>query len=406
MSATENNKSQGSWACILLIYAIGVLGATTITQAVTVARDIAAYFHAAPQQAGWIISTPSMLIAIGALLAGWVVDRVGDKPVLLVGCAIIIIGDIGVTFAGSMESFLLMRVVEGIGYLGNSIGAVTIMARTTNGPRRNVAMALWSSYIPMSFALPLLLTAKLAGTGEWRWAFSGHAIVLGVCWLLAVFMLPASDSKAAPTRTAGIGAVLRRPAPYLLGLAFATGAFMQTGVVSTLAHALVGFYGVSFPLAASIGTLGMVFNTIGCLLVGPLMNRGIRPLSIAIVGMLGMVVCGVVVGLKLPAFSDSVVVACAFFFSAGLIVGFWALLPQVAPDRQSFGATSGLVTQLTLIGVLFGPPAAFAAQASGDWTRQATNILIAGIATFVFLWLVIKKIGATGARGSGAQAAH
>ena len=51
MSAAENNDRQGSWGSILLIYGIGVLGATTISQAITVARDMAAFFHAAPQQA-------------------------------------------------------------------------------------------------------------------------------------------------------------------------------------------------------------------------------------------------------------------------------------------------------------------------------------------------------------------
>jgi hypothetical protein len=39
MSAADNNDVQGSWVSILLIYAIGVLGATTISQAITVARD-------------------------------------------------------------------------------------------------------------------------------------------------------------------------------------------------------------------------------------------------------------------------------------------------------------------------------------------------------------------------------
>jgi hypothetical protein len=54
MSAADNNDVQGSWVSILLIYAIGVLGATTISQAITVARDMAVVVHAAPQQAGWI----------------------------------------------------------------------------------------------------------------------------------------------------------------------------------------------------------------------------------------------------------------------------------------------------------------------------------------------------------------
>jgi hypothetical protein len=39
MSAAENNDHQGSWGSILLIYGICVLGTTTISQAITVARN-------------------------------------------------------------------------------------------------------------------------------------------------------------------------------------------------------------------------------------------------------------------------------------------------------------------------------------------------------------------------------
>jgi len=42
MSAAETIGHQGSWGSILLIYGIGVLGATTISQAITVTRDMAA----------------------------------------------------------------------------------------------------------------------------------------------------------------------------------------------------------------------------------------------------------------------------------------------------------------------------------------------------------------------------
>src|SRR5258706_11382944 len=96
MSAAENNDHQGSWGSILLIYGIGVLGATTISQAITVARDMAAFFHAAPQQAGWIISIPSALVVIGAGMTGWLVDPVGAKAIPLLGFRILLPGDPGV----------------------------------------------------------------------------------------------------------------------------------------------------------------------------------------------------------------------------------------------------------------------------------------------------------------------
>jgi hypothetical protein len=98
-----------------------------------------------------------------------------------------------------------------------------------------------------------------------------------------------------------------------------------------------------------------------------------------------------------------------FFFASGLIAGLWALLPQVAPGRESMGATSGIVTQVTLFGVLFGPPAAFAAQAGGGWTGEIVNVAIACTAMLLLLWLVISKFSSTVARvavGESVQLGH
>jgi MFS transporter, DHA1 family, inner membrane transport protein len=109
------------------------------------------------------------------------------------------------------------------------------------------------------------------------------------------------------------------------------------------------------------------------------------------------VAAGIAAGSTLSDFGTAIAIACAFFLASGLIAGLWALLPHVAPAR-ALGAASGLVTQITLLGVLFGPPAAFAAKASGDWTRTVMNIALAGTAMWALLWLVIRKFSSAGAR--------
>src|SRR5215469_16527962 len=98
MAVSDSTADEGSWPSIFLIYGIGVLGAATISQVIPVIGQLAGVFRAGPQL-GWIISLPSALVAIGALLTGWIVDRVGDKPVLLVGSAIVVLGDIGAALA-------------------------------------------------------------------------------------------------------------------------------------------------------------------------------------------------------------------------------------------------------------------------------------------------------------------
>lgn len=409
MSDRDAAAVQGSWTSIILVYAIAVLGATTISQAIPVVGDIARLFHAGAQ-AGWIISSPSALVAIGALLTGAVVDRVGDKPMLIVGSAIIISGDIGVATADSLQWLLAMRVVEGVGYVCISVAAIALMTRITHGARRNIALTLWSSYIPMSFAIPLLLAALLAGTGHWRWAFNGHALALGALALIALLQLPGRTSKPAISSMSGLRTVLRTPVLYLLGLTFACISFVQTGVLSTLPLVLAGKYAVGIGVASSVGTLGMAAKAAGCLIVGPLLNRRIHPVAVAAGGVFLVITAGLALGIALPGFSAAVLVSCLFFFGSGLIVGLWALVPFAAPSRECLGAASGLVTQITLWGVLFGPPAAFAARAAGGWMWEGLSILVGGTIIIVCIICVSRTLELTGFAqrviGKRAHSAH
>jgi hypothetical protein len=143
--------------------------------------------------------------------------------------------------------------------------------------------------------------------------------------------------------------------------------------------------------------------------VGPLLNRGIKPLTLYGIGAPVMVLAGIALGSLRGGVVTAIVVGFVFFSGTGLLAGMWALLPRVSPDRNAQGATSGLVTQITLWGVLFGPPAAFAALAGGDWTRESTNLVLAGAISLVSAWLVIKRFSPTTTGGdaqAAAQTAH
>ena len=402
--------AQGSWTSILLIYAMGVLGAATISQVVPIVGDIVQVFHAA-SYAGWIVSSPSALVAVGALMTGSLVDRVGDKPILILGSVTVVAGDLGVAAAPSFAWLLGMRLVQGVGYVCISVAAIAMMTRITQGSRRNVALTLWSSYIPMSFAVPLLLVSQLAGTGEWRWAFYGHAITLGALLLFALVQLPGGQlaQQVGPALT-GLKIVLRSPALYLLGLTFASASFVQTGVLSVLPQVLARNYGISIGVASLVGVVGMMFKASGCLAVGTLLNRGTGPIAIATAGVLLSIAGGSALGCLLPGYFTAALVACLFFFGAGLVVGLWALVPLAAPSRETVGVASGMVTQVTLWGVLFGPPAAFAAIAPGNWLWEGVNITLGGLTILMSIVLVTRLVGRTvmaeGFSGAQVRSAH
>lgn len=377
---------------ILLAYALGVMAAMTVSEAVTELGAIANEFHVYDHgKIGMIMSLPSLMVALGALGAGYIVDRAGDRVVLLMGAGVIVAGDVLVVTAPVFHWLLLGRVVTGIGYVLTAVAAVTLLIRITTGKQRNMAMALWSTFVPASFLLPFLSAGLAEHFGSWRAAFLAHSVLTLALAALALVSLPrrTSAEKAQFSRTRGLSSVLRSPWVYLLGISFGADAFLQTGIISTLAPWLSQRYNVPVVEVAHWNVMAMICNGIGCLLVGYLLNRGVRAVVIGCCGLLITGVPALAIYLLPLGFAVSIAASWLFMFGSGLLVGMWALAPVVAPSRESIGATSGLITQLTLVGVFLGPPLFIVAQSSAS-TSPLTLLVVGGLVvclTGIPIWL-------------------
>jgi predicted MFS family arabinose efflux permease len=364
---------------VAVIFGLGVMAAMTVSEAVTELSAIAREFHPDNRSLiGLVMSLPSLVVALGALVAGYLVDRLGDRPILLIGAITAVIGDICVTVAPSLELVLAARLLTGVGYVLSAVSAITILMRITSGKQRTMALALWSTTVPVSFILPFLTAGLAAKLGTWRAAFGAHAVITGALVLLAIFILPRPESRSLqPSRTAGLSAVVRSPWPYLLGLSFAANAFLLTGIIATLGPYLAGRYGVGELEVQRWNVVAMIANMVGCLLVGRLLNRGVAAHIIGFCGIvLSATAAGLIFGVQIGS-AGSITASWLFTFGCGLLVGMWALVPRCAPSPTSMGATSGLVTQLTLIGVLLGAPLAFMAQSGSTAAPMLTLIVIA-----------------------------
>src|SRR5262245_2504783 len=130
--------SPGRWPANILLCIYGTVATSLVTQSVPVVGDISREFELPRTTAGWMISIPSLVTAIGALLGGWLIDRLGDKRVLFVGSLFGIVGNLGVFFSHDAATLFASRLIEGVAYLSLTVGAVTMLMRTTSGPSRSV----------------------------------------------------------------------------------------------------------------------------------------------------------------------------------------------------------------------------------------------------------------------------
>lgn len=372
--------SAGRWPVIMLLYVYGVLATSIVTQAVPVIGDISKLFDLSRTEAGWIISIPSLVTAVAALFGGWIIDQIGDRRVIFAGCLFAIGGNLVVVTASDTSVLVAGRLLEGIGYLALTVGAVTMIMRTTTGVLRSAALGLWTSHTAVGIGATLIIVAPLAQHGEmWRWAFGAHAGILGVLAILVV-LLPATDPNVAVRRIDDILVVVRSIKPYRVAAASCASAFIQTGVMASLVVYLTQTHGVPLQTAASVGTAAEVVNVIGCVLIGPLLKYGHSPSMLALGGGVVLLFSGVVLYLPGVDFPYEVVAVAGFSLSIGVTNGvIWSLVPVATPSVVTMGATSGLVAQGTYLGVLLGPPALFATLYEGGWTVRIALIALATV---------------------------
>ena len=277
-----SKSDRSRWLQLLLIYALGIFAVSVISVAVPEVGGIARELH--PKSAaviGWVISMPALVAALGALIIGSLVDRWGDRRVLLAGGVILVAGDVGVVLSHSLPVLLEWRVVGGVGYVCMAVAAVTMMTRLSTGPGRTVALTLWSTVIPASFIVAFIGGSMILIPGQWRTAFGSHAAITSVLLVLGVLFLPARKAGERDfSRTAGIGMVLRSPWPYVLGLSFAANAALQTGVIASLPQLLAHNIGAGEAQVHSFNVLAMLINIAGALSVGTMLNKGIPALAV------------------------------------------------------------------------------------------------------------------------------
>ncbi len=370
----------GSALSLMLLFLYGIAATSLVTQSVPVIGDIARHYQLAHSTAGWVISLPSLITALGSLFGGWLVDRIGDKKVIVAGTLFGLAGNLVVFWSEDITTLLAGRLLEGFAYLSLTVGALALIMRTTAGVRRSVALGLWTAHTAVGIGLTLSIVAPLAQHGElWRWAFGGHAMLM-VLLLFGTILLPGRDvlQNEAMRRMVDIWSVLKCGGAYRVALAAGASAFIQTGVMAALTVYMSHTFGVTVSAAAGVGTLAEVFVVLACLGVGHLLKRNwsVRLMSVAGSGL--TLVAGIALYMPDTTFVGAAVAICAFSVGIGGVNALiWTLIPRVAPSTATLGATGGLVSQASYIGVLLGPPAIFTSFQTGGWTLRIAFIALA-----------------------------
>lgn len=348
------------WTPIIIVFLAGSIATALVPLTVPILGPISREFGVEGARLGWVVSFPTLACAFGALALGVVVDRLGDVRILLAGIALAVLGDLGVSLAGSIDWLFAARLFQGVGYVCLSVAGPAFIQRTTNGDTRRAAMAFWAAHTPLGFAVAVFCGAQLVAAGlSWRFSFIGHAVTtlaVGVAVLALRNVRSASDIR----RSAGTRDVLTSFKPYAVAIGAGATAMLQVSVMVMLPTLLSGRFHLTGPQSALVVVAAMTVNWLGAMLIVATRVRKVPavalPISALLASGLGLAVIAQVAPSLEVALALVVLFAAAIGAANSLV---WSLIPSAVPFPEASGATAGLITQGSFLGVLIGPPLFF-----------------------------------------------
>lgn len=166
-------------ATLLAASTLTVMAPTIVAPALpSIAREFAATPNA-DLLVPLVLTLPALVIAFTASLAGFAVDRIGRRPVLLAG--ILLYGLAGGTgmIATGLTTMLLGRVGLGLAVAAALTAVTTIIADLYRGTDRSRMLSRQAATMGASGTLFTILSGVLAGI-DWRWSF----LLYPLAWLL------------------------------------------------------------------------------------------------------------------------------------------------------------------------------------------------------------------------------
>jgi MFS family permease len=160
------------------------------------ARDIPGF---TPQMGGFAVGVYGLTQALLQQPFGWLSDRWGRRPVLLMGLFLFALGGVVAALAESMPQLIAGRALQGCGAIAGV--AMAFAADFTRPERRSISMAIIGMGIGGAFLLSMMLSVPLAmlmGLQGLFWLTS----VLGVCGMFLILLtpstvpIPADDSES------------------------------------------------------------------------------------------------------------------------------------------------------------------------------------------------------------------
>ncbi|MEU6842178.1 MFS transporter [Streptomyces sp. NPDC046716] len=344
-------------------------------------------------QATFAVTAGSIGMLLGALVAGWLGDRIGRVRTVALGVGITGVASLAVALANGIELFSLFRFVQGLGIGGVVPVAATYINEISRSDKRGRFVLLYEMIFPAGLAAASLVAVWVVPNLGWRAMFVLGALPVLIAvllprqvaesprWLLSQGRVeeaeqviarieaevekavgeplprpsdaPAEEVTRGRLRDLFTGRYLRRTA-VLSGLWFVA-YYVNHGISTWLPSLYTKNFGLDLTTALVYTLLSNLTGLVGTFVVALVIDRiGRRPALVAALGgtalALGVLaLTGVTSGLQVAVFASFTT-----FFVYAINAGLYLYSPELYPtsNRARGAAFGGLWNRL---GVILGP---------------------------------------------------
>ncbi|HEY0239976.1 MAG TPA: MFS transporter, partial [Friedmanniella sp.] len=292
-----------AFACVIAFMGIGLVD--------PILPAISAQLGATTAQTELLFTSYLLVTGLAMFFTSFVSSRLGAKPTLLVGLALIVLFAALAGASGSVNEVIGFRAGWGLGNaLFISTALATIVGAASGGADR--AIILYEAALGLGIAVGPLLGGAL-GSISWRGPFFGTAVLMAIGLLAIVVLLGKIPAPAVRVPLSATFRALRHPTLLTLGL---TALFYNFGFFTLLAY-------TPLPLDLGVHELGIVFFgwgvlvAIGAIFCAPRLSARWRPVSLLSIAMALLAADLLVIALGL----SSKPVMIAAIIASGVVLG-------------------------------------------------------------------------------------
>ena len=361
LDAVREQPTRRQLALLLALSIVGFLGSTSgialspflLAMASDLSTDLGAM--------SMLFTFSNIAWALTSLGAGPLSDRLGRKPIMLVGLGLMSISSLASALAQDYPTLVAARFVNGVGGGTQMPTVYASAAELLPGSQRGKALGWVMTGQSLSLVLGGPFAALIGAFAGWRWAL-GSLGLLGLVWLvLLAVLLPESPRVEArhATSEVGLGRLLTSRRTLALFAASACERVCYSSAVIFFATYLIASYGVPLHWLAGALVVVAIGNVVGSQVGGTLSDRLGNRYTLVAGAMLANAVLALPLLLLAPGIVVSVLICLVYNLANGLARPplLW-LISQIS--REARGTLMGV--QVTVAGIGW-----LTASALGGW---------------------------------------